>query len=218
MDDLLPDPVRDLNPNLGIDPDLDIEAALPDAPFVEVHSRIVDRAIDQVWPACLDVTVGQVRTLGPLMAVRGLPRLLRRTSDGIEMNTRTPLLEAFAAEGFVLLRRDEQPVDGFASVLFGATGKFWSITENMPVAFDGLEAFLAFDEPGYATTVCRLEAFDLGDGRTRIETETRVVGTDPASTRKFAPYWAVIRLPSGLIRRSWLAGIDRRARHQAGRA
>lgn len=40
--------------------------------------------------------------------------------------------------------------------------------------------------------------------------ETVVVGTDRASTRRFAPYWAFIRLPSGLIRRSWLAAIDRR--------
>jgi len=52
---------------------------------------------------------------------------------------------------------------------------------------------------------------DLGDGTTRIETETLVAGTDQASTRRFRPYWALIRLPSGLIRRSWLAAIDRRA-------
>ena len=113
--------------------------------------------------------------------------------------------------GSFILRRDDAPVDGRASVMFGAAGRFWSITENMPVAFDSPADLLEFGEPGYAVTVARLDAIDLGDGRTRIETETRVVGTDAASTRKFAPYWAVIRLPSGLIRRSWLAGIDRRA-------
>lgn len=42
-------------------------------------------------------------------------------------------------------------------------------------------------------------------------TETRVEGTDKASNAKFAPYWALIRLPSGLIRRCWLAAIERRA-------
>ena len=66
-------------------------------------------------------------------------------------------------------------------------------------------------EPGHAKVIARLDAIDLGDGTTRIETETLVAGTDPASTRRFRPYWALIRLPSGLIRRSWLAAIDRRA-------
>lgn len=192
-------------------PTLDIDAAMPDAPFAELHRRIVDRPIGVVWPECLGVTVGEVRTLAPLLALRGLPRVLARKRGERGMGVDTPLLDAFAGSGFVVLRRDEAPTDGHASVLFGAVGRFWSITENMPVGFDTPAELLAFDEPGYAVTIARLEAFDLGDGRTRIETETRVAGTDAASTRKFAPYWAVIRLPSGLIRRSWLAGIGRRA-------
>ncbi len=79
------------------------------------------------------------------------------------------------------------------------------------IAFPDGDAFVEFDEPGNAKTVARLDAVDLGDGTTRIETETLVAGTDLASTRKFRPYWALIRLPSGLIRRSWLAAIERRA-------
>ena len=195
--------------------DLEIEAALPTAPFAELHHRTVAAPIETVWPACLNVTVREVRTMAPLMALRALPSALARRSTDGDMAADTPLLEAFAAAGFVVLRRDEAPAAGRASVLFGAVGRFWSIAENQPVPFDSPAELLAFDEPGYAKTVARLDAVDLGDGRTRIETETRVVGTDAASTRKFAPYWAVIRLPSGLIRRSWLAGIDRRA--SAGR-
>ncbi len=83
---------------------------------------------------------------------------------------------------------------------------------NAPIAFPDADAFIDFDEPGHAKVVARLDAIDLGDGTTRLETETLVAGTDPASTRRFRPYWALIRLPSGLIRRSWLAAIDRRAR------
>ena len=195
--------------------ELHIDTAMPDAPFTEVHRRTVNRPIDEVWPACLGVTVGEVRTLMPLMALRSLPKALARRSGEGAMSVHTPLLDTFAGSGFVILRRDDEPVDGRASVMFGAAGRFWSITENMPMAFDSPADLLGFDEPGYAVTVARLDAIDLRDGRTRIETETRVVGTDAASTRKFAPYWAVIRLPSGLIRRSWLAGIDRRA--NAGR-
>lgn len=190
--------------------DLTLEAALPAAPFRELHTRVVQAPIDEVWPHCLEVAASEIRTLGPLMALRGLPALLRGRRPP-QATAPEPLLDVFAGEGFVILRRDVEPADGRAVVLFGAAGVFWSISGNAPVPFDTPAALLAFEEPGYAKTVCRLEAIDLGDGTTRIETETVIVGTDPASTKRFAPYWALIRLPSGLIRRSWLAAIDRRA-------
>ena len=41
-------------------------------------------------------------------------------------------------------------------------------------------------------------------------TETRIAGTDTASTRRFRAYWLLIRLGSGAIRRSWLKAIRRR--------
>lgn len=85
------------------------------------------------------------------------------------------------------------------------------IGDVWPHCLADADAFIDFDEPGNARTVARPQAVDLGDGTTRIETETLVAGTDLASTRRFRPYWALIRLPSGLIRRSWLAAIDRRA-------
>jgi len=182
---------------------------LPHAPFGELHQRIVPAPIDVVWPHCLDVTARQVRALGPLMALRGLPALLIRRRPPTAMAAR-PLLEVFAEEGFVMIRRDARPENGRASVVFGAAGRFWSLRHNAPIAFTDPASFVAFAEPGFAKTVARLDAVDLGDGTTRIETETLVCGTDTASTKQFAPYWRLIRLPSGAIRRSWLVAIDRR--------
>lgn len=192
-----------------------VTAALPGAPFRERHQRVVAAPIEEVWPHCLAVAARDIRALGPLMALRTLPsRLrLRRGTDGPTASLGTearPLLDVFADEGFVLLRRDDESNQGRAVVLFGAAGRFWSLTDNAPIRFDSPADFLAFDTPGHAKTVASLEAVDLGDGTTRLETETVVDGTDPASTRKFAPYWALIRLPSGLIRRSWLAAVARR--------
>ena len=73
----------------------------------------------------------------------------------------------------------------------------------------------AADVSGLAATNRRrwasLEAVDRGD-HVELITETRVAGTDRASNMKFAPYWALIRFPSGLIRRCWLAAIERTAR------
>lgn len=182
---------------------------LAKAPFSELHTRLVDAPIDEVWPHCLAVTAEEIRTLGPLMALRGLPASLTGRKPVVAAAPK-PLIDAFSAAGFVVLRRDEHPEGGRASIVFGAAGRFWSVRGNRPVAFDAPGDLLDFDQPGFARTVARLDAVALDDGSTRIETETLIDGTDAASTRRFAPYWALIRLPSGLIRRSWLAAIDRR--------
>jgi len=183
---------------------------IPAAPYRELHQRLVAAPIQDVWPHCLDVTASEIRTLGPLMSLRSLPGRVLGKGAGSASASRA-LLDVFTDEGFVLLRRDCEPRDGRASIVFGGAGQFWSVRNDAPVAFSDGGAFIDFDEPGYAKTVARLDAIDLGDGTTRIETETLVTGTDPESTRRFRPYWALIRLPSGLIRRSWLAAIDRRA-------
>lgn len=186
------------------------EDTLDDAPFTELHTRMVSAPIDEVWPHCLDVTAQEIRTLGPLMALRGVPARLRGKRPP-EASKPAPLLDVFAEEGFVVLRRDDAPSDGRACIIFGAVGRFWSITNNAPIEFDSPNAFLDFNEPDYAKTTCRLDAIDVGDGTTRIETETWICGTDPASTKKFGRYWKLIQPGSALIRRSWLAAIERRA-------
>lgn len=190
--------------------DLELADALPSNPFTEVHHRIIDRPIEEVWQACLMVTAKEVRLLGPLMTFRTLPRLFRH-GRAITAAAPKPLLDVFAKEGFTVLRRDDEPLEGRALVLFGAAGRFWSISENAPIPFSTPQEFLDFEEPNYAKTVATLEATDLGNGTTKVETVTWVAGTDAAATKKFAPYWMVIRGGSGLIRRSWLAAISRRA-------
>jgi len=182
---------------------------LPQAPFSELHQRVVDAPIEEVWPHCLGVTAEEIRTLGPLMALRGLPAALTGRRP-VAASAPKPLIDVFASEGFAVLRRDARPEGGRASIVFGAAGRFWSVRGNRPVEFDSPAELLDFDQPGYAKTVARLDAVAIDDHTTRIETETLIDGTDAASSRKFAPYWALIRLPSGLIRRSWLAAIDRR--------
>ncbi len=186
------------------------EEILPAAPYRELHQRLVEAPIEDVWPHCLDISAREIRTLGPLMALRRLPaRIMGKGAESA--SAPRALLEVFTDEGFVLLRRDSEPRNGRASIVFGGVGRFWSVRNDAPIAFVDGDAFLDFDEPGHAKTVARLDAIDRGDGTTRLETETLVAGTDPASTRRFRAYWALIRLPSGLIRRSWLAAIDRRA-------
>ena len=183
---------------------------VPSAPYRELHQRVVAAPIEDVWPHCLDVSAQEIRTFGPLIALRRLPATIMGKRGEWESGPRT-LLDMFTDEGFVFLRRDLEPCDGRASIVFGGAGRFWSARNNAPIVFGDPEEFVNFAEPGNAKLVARLDAIDLGNGTTRIETETLAAGTDQLSNRKFGRYWALIRLPSGLIRRSWLSAIDRRA-------
>ena len=188
--------------------DLSFDSLLPDAPFREIHSRTIRQPVEKVWAEFLALRGDEIRLLSPLFQLRGPARLLGKR--GSSPTGDRPALDLFADEGFVILRRDEEPTNGHAILIFGTAGKFWSPAHNGPLRFASPQEFIAFDEPGNAKTVARFEVWEQG-GATRIETETIVVGTDAASTKKFAPYWAIIRGPSGLLRRSWLAGVDRRA-------
>lgn len=190
--------------------ELTIADVVPDAPFSERHELVVEQPVDVVWSAARAVTAREIRAFGPLMALRGLPRRLTSRDRPHGTGDRT-VLETFTSAGFVLLRCDSEPVDGRAELLIGAVGRFWSVRENSPVELADADAFLAFDDPGFAKAVLRLTATDVGEGRTKVDTETLVDGTDETATRRFRRYWVVIRGPSGLIRRSWLAAIDRRA-------
>ncbi len=198
------------------DADLDFESLLPDAPFGEFHARTIEAPVDKVWAAFNSVTAPEIRLLAPLLAARALPSVLLRKRPALAHGThssatRRPVLELFADEGFVMLRRDDRVVNGRATVIFGAAGKFWSPAHNAPVDFASPQAFLDVAEPGMAKTVARFDAVAEGPARTRLETETLVDVPSPDGRRKFAAYWAIIRGPSGLLRRSWLAAVDRRA-------
>lgn len=186
-----------------------LDNILPSARFRERHQRTIDAPIGAVWRAALEVTAGEIRAFGPLIALRTLPaRFLRKPTDGASETK--PLLAIFEEEGFVRLDCDAEPAMGRAQLVMGAAGRFWSPMNNAPVGFDSSQDFLDFDEPGFAKTVFDMQATER-DGRVELSTETIVAGTDVRANRAFARYWVLIRLPSGLIRRSWLAAIERRA-------
>lgn len=188
-----------------------LDAVLPRPHFTERHSRLVHASADVAWAAATSVTPGEVRAVGPLMALRSLPRILverrvpRRRPGGASF------LETFEEGGFVELHRDEHVVDGRAAAVYGAAGMFWSPSGNAPLPLADARAFAEHRGPGTVKAAFSLEVVEGADG-TLVTTETRIVGTDAGARRSFGRYWLIIRGPSGLIRRSWLAAIDRRAR------
>jgi hypothetical protein len=172
-----------------------LEGVMPEYDVNEVHELWVPADPAVAYDAVLGVSAGEVRLFGPLMRLRTLGR------SGRAFDATKPLLDEMKRIGFVDLgaRPDEE-------VVVGAIGRFWSPLRNRP---HPTTDFASFDEPGYAKAAMSFMVAPDGEG-SRITTETRIAGTDPAATRKFRLYWFVIRPGSGAIRRSWLNAIRRR--------
>lgn len=184
---------------------------MPNPSFSERHTRKVTVPIETVWTAATELRGSEIRLLAPLLNLRELPSKLNRKSASLNLADQTKtFIEEFAAQGAIVLRQDTQPINGKATLLFGAAGKFWKPVGNKPIHFDNPEEFCSFDTPDYARFIASIEAVEKDD-HVELITETRIQGNDKRSNMLFAFYWALIRLPSGLIRRSWLAAIERRA-------
>jgi hypothetical protein len=172
-----------------------IDEVMPEYDVHEVHSLWVPAAPQVAYEAVKALPMRDVRLFSPLMRLRTFGRL------GRFVDPRAPLLGEMEKVGFMWL--DERPGE---ELVVGAIGRFWSPFGNKPRVVD---AFAAFDEPGYAKAALNFSVRPEGGG-SRITTETRIVGTDAEATRKFRRYWLLIRPGSGAIRRSWLKAIRRR--------
>ena len=179
--------------------------------FSERHHRQVQAPADAVWAAAMSVTAAEIRLLAPLMTLRSLPQVLTGRRRKSLTAGDASFLDVFEKEGFIELHRDAAVTDGRALAIYGAAGRFWSPTQNSPRPLHDAKAFDQYEEPGTVKVAFSLEVVESGTS-TLVTTETRIVGTDRAARRAFGRYWLIIRGPSGLIRRSWLAAIDRRAR------
>jgi hypothetical protein len=101
--------------------------ALPRFDANEVHRLWVSAPPEVVFAAVKEVTVREVRLLLPLMAVRGVPRLLTRRRRFRPLPS-ARVLDAFLEVGFVLL--GERPG---TEIAVGAIGRFWRLAGNDPV-------------------------------------------------------------------------------------
>ena len=127
-----------------------------------------------------------------------LRRLLFGRFGGGRLDPDQPILDGFVDNGsYVVLH------DGLDEVVIGlrlrrASGRFTS---------DSTETrWEARPRHGEATIVLNFAAYDG-----TLSTQTRVDAGSWSTRLALYGYWAVIRAPSGLIRRRWLAAIARRA-------
>lgn len=121
------------------------------------------------------------------------------------------LRDALAGSGFSVL--GERPGE---EIVAGTIGRFWALRERdyMEAPRD-LEDFHTFAPSGWAKGAMALRIEPRDDGSSTLVTETRVLCLDEHARRRFAAYWALIRVFSGWIRRDLLDGIARVAERGA---
>lgn len=151
----------------------------------ERHTIEVDAPPERVFAAVREATFAEMPLARTLFRLRGLQAAIAR-----------PFFEQLP-KGFVVLA--EEPG---RELVAGGIGQPWKLLGGRVARAD----FGRFDEPGFAKMAMNFRL----DGPT-LSTETRVLLTDAASRRKFLAYWLAVRPGSGLIRRSWLRAIKRRA-------
>jgi hypothetical protein len=184
-----------------------IDDYCPNYRFSEHHSLCIPRAARDVYTGVKSVRFSDMPMVCALLALRsGRLGTVRHKPRSCRDRTELPVLEAAVKKGFFPL--GESPP---SELVYGAIGRFWQPRGPDLVRLSAVDEFLSFRQPGYAKLVLNFHVQELSGQQCRLSTETRVAVTDGTALYKFAAYWAIIRLGSGLIRRLWLHAIAREA-------
>jgi hypothetical protein len=186
-----------------------LDRFMPAYDVAERHEIAVAAPAVITMAAARDMDIYRSPLVRLIFAIRTLPSRLRGAPPRIPAS----LLSETLALGWRVLA--EEPG---RAIVVGAVTQPW----HANVTFRGLspDAFVAFNEPGFAKIAWTLEAIPLGASTSRFRTETRVSTTDARSRRLFRRYWAVFSPGILLIRRASLrlvkAEAERRCRRAAG--
>ena len=171
---------------------------LPSYTSREFHSQLVHAPPTRVYRAIRETTLGDVKLFVTLMQLR----MGRFRKVNVPPG---PILDLMSRPGSPFLLLSD---DGCCEIVLGIAGRFWG---GGSARFPTAAAFNAYHEPGAAKSAFNFRVEDLGQGWSRVSTETRVIGNDPVATRTMTRYWRIIYPGSAAIRRMWLNAIKARA-------
>ncbi|MGE1172470.1 hypothetical protein [Pseudomonas sp. BW7P1] len=196
---------------LGILGDKSVAHGISPSPFLarfnfyEMHqSGTIAAQPDAIIAAVCALDMRADRVADALLTLRELPAKLIR----IIGNRPTPAPAPFGFDAFTLLRRTDHEVS------LGLAGRFWR-PDLDPCHVADAAAFMALDDPRVARLVLRFQVIEQPDGLRTLRTETFVSCPNTRTRWLFTPYWLVIRLASGWIRRRTLTTIQRQFQVQA---
>jgi hypothetical protein len=176
-------------PERGLRSDPLLDRFLPNYEVRERHETLVSAPAEVAWAAARELDLNRSPVVRAIFKGRGL---LMRSGSGGPPPARGFFDEVLALGWQVLA---EEPG---REIVMGAVTRPWEAN----VLFRGLppDAFLAFDEPGYAQIAWTFAVEPLAPERARFSTETRVRTTDPISRERFRRYWSVFSPGVLLIR------------------
>ena len=171
-----------------------LDRFLPTYDFSERHSTVVGAPRDAVRRATEEWQPTDSLLWRALLRMRGLG------------SPKGGLRQWAESMGFLCLADTED------EIVYAQAGRFWSRNERQALASPRTaEELLALDDPGVAVAAMSVRLEALAPDRTRVVTETRIRALGPQARRRFRLYWLLIRPFSGVLRRSMLTGIRRRA-------
>lgn len=180
-----------------------IDEFMPAFHFRERHTIVVSASPARVYDAVKSVSADEIALFTLFTSIR---RFGRPGPESILNAPRQqPILDVAIRTGFLLLL-DQAP----SEVVLGA----------VVVAPPGLRGprrqftaadFMSLTQPGFGKATMNFRIEDLGNGSTRVDTETRVLATDSVALKRFTPYWRTIFPGSWILRATWLRAIKTRA-------
>lgn len=192
-----------------------IDQFLPTFDVSERHSVRVHASAPATFAAVKSADLGGSRLSRTLLFLRALPGAVLHGMRGIRalaVRRHEPIsLSTFESAGFRILA-ERSPEE----IVIGLEGRFWMPSGALCTP-SAAEFLSRAPLPGTARAVWNFTVRSLGDGATELATETRVLCADRSTRLRFLPYWVVVRLGSGLIRRRMLTAIRRVAEGARGR-
>jgi len=177
-----------------------LDEFMPRYQFTERHSIHVNVPPAVAFQAVERVTADEIRFFRTLTWIR---RFGRKGAESILTSPEhMPLLEVATRTTFMQLAL-EPPAELVVGTLVAKPAPE-SERPRTPAEF------VALALPGFAKAAMNFRVEPDGHGGSFISTETRVFATDDAARRRFGVYWRIILPGSALIRRGWLAAIERR--------
>jgi hypothetical protein len=179
----------------SLEPSL-LDEILPRWDHRTVHGHATPAGLEAAARAMREAEVGEAKMARSLMAVRTLGR-----ARGAQL--RRPWVEVGDTDA-AFVKLAESPHE----IVLGFVGRPWPGGDPAETAATR-EEFVAYEPDDTVKVAMSLRVASAEYG-TLLLTETRIV-VGPAARRTFDLYWRAIRVGSGLVRRSLLRAIARRA-------
>lgn len=172
-----------------------INKFLPKFQFSEKHQIKIEAPANVVMNQIINFNPEMDKATKVLMTIRELPIKMMALFNPQENK------ESFGFHSFVLLDKQDNE-----EMTLGLIGKFWRPNFGLE-QFSTAEEFQTFSQIGVAKLVMNFSIQELDSHLCILSTETRVFCPDKKTVLLFSPYWYLIRLASGFIRRRMLSQI-----------